>query len=96
MRFTNDQEGARWADAICIKSGKQDIIVGLEPTSHFWFSFAQYSKGYSMRSVLVNPFAVKRSKEMGDNKPPKNDRKDLKTIAILVKDGRYTQSYDQR
>ena len=97
LRFTNDLEGfkafARWADAIRLKAGKQDIIVGLEPTGHYWFNLAQYSKGHSMKIVLVNPFAVKRSKELDDNNPTKNDRKDPKTIAMLVKDGRYMEPY---
>jgi transposase len=43
--------------------------------------------------VLVNPFHVKRSKEMDDNNPTKNDRKDPKTIAMLVKEGRYLEPY---
>lgn len=97
LRFTNDLEGfntfARWTDAIRLKAGKQAIIVGLEPTGHYWFNFAQYSKGHSMKIVLVNPFAVKRSKELDDNNPTKNDRKDPKTIALLVKDGRYMEPY---
>jgi transposase len=42
---------------------------------------------------LVNPFHVKRSKELDDNSPTKNDRKDPKTIAKLVIDGRYTEPY---
>ncbi|MGI6091830.1 MAG: IS110 family transposase [Veillonellaceae bacterium] len=97
LRFTNDLEGfkafTKWADAIRLKAGKQDIIVGLEPTGHYWFNLAQYSKGHSMKIVLVNPFAVKRSKELDDNNPSKNDRKDPKTIAMLVKDGRYMEPY---
>jgi len=97
FRFTNDMEGfkafTKWADAIRLKAGKQGVIVGLEPTGHYWFNLAQYSKGHGMKIVLVNPFAVKRSKELDDNNPTKNDRKDPKTIAMLVKDGRYMEPY---
>jgi transposase len=32
---------------------------------------------------------VKKSKELDDNSPTKNDVKDAKVIAQLVKDGRY-------
>lgn len=46
-----------------------------------------------MKIVLVNSFAVKRSKKLDDNNPTKNDRKDPKTIAMLVKDGRYMEPY---
>lgn len=40
-----------------------------------------------MNLVLVNSFHVKRSKELDDNNPTKNDCKDPKTIAMLIKDG---------
>ncbi len=39
----------------------------------------------------MNPFHVKRSKELDDNTQTKSDIKDPKTIAMLVKDGRYTE-----
>ena len=42
---------------------------------------------------LVNPFHVKRSKELDDNSQTKNDLKDPKTIAKLVIDGRYSEPY---
>ena len=46
-----------------------------------------------MRPVHVNPHHVKKSKEMDDNNPDKNDRKDPKTIAALVNEGRFSYSY---
>lgn len=82
FRFTNDMEGfkafTKWADAIRLKAGKQGVIVGLEPTGHYWFNLAQYSKGHGMKIVLVNPFAVKRSKELDDNIQPRTTGKTLK------------------
>ena len=46
-----------------------------------------------MKPVLVNPHHVKKSKELDDNNPTKNDRKDPKVIAGLVKEGRYMIPY---
>ena len=46
-----------------------------------------------MTPVHVNPHHVKKSKELDDNNPDKNDRKDPKVIAGLVKDGRYFRPY---
>src|SRR5690625_7111964 len=40
--------------------------------------------------VLVNPMHVKKSKELDDNSPTKNDTKDARVIAQLIKDGRYS------
>jgi transposase len=95
FRFTNNREGfeafVKWTDAVRVKSGKQDMIVGMEPTGHYWFNLAQHIQGQNMKIVLVNPFTVKRSKELDDNNPTKNDRKDPKTIAMLAKYGRYME-----
>lgn len=46
-----------------------------------------------MRPVHVNPHHVKKSKELDDNNPNKNDRKDPKTIAGLVNEGRFSYPY---
>ena len=44
-------------------------------------------------TVQVNPYHVKKAKELDDNSPGKSDHKDPKTIAMLVKDGRYRIPY---
>lgn len=59
-------------------------MVGAEPTGHYWFGLASYLKDQNIKLVLVNPFHVKRSKELDDNHPSKTDVKDPKTIAKLV------------
>ena len=43
--------------------------------------------------VQVNPYAVKQTKEVEDNSQLKDDRKDPKLIANLVKDGNYGMPY---
>lgn len=82
-----------WVREIASKNCKEKIIVGIEPTGHYWFTFAQAVLEEGMMVVQVNPFHVKRSKELDDNSPSKSDRKDPKTIAMLVKDGRYQIPY---
>lgn len=97
IRFSNDAEGfnkfTSWVEEIKVRCNKHKVMVGMEPTGHYWFNLAQQIKDQSMKIVLVNPFHVKRSKELDDNNPTKNDRKDPKTIAMLVKDGRYMEPY---
>jgi transposase len=68
-------------------------MVGAEPTGHYWFGLASFLKENSIKLVLVNPFHVKRSKELDDNHPSKTDRKDPKVIAKLVIEGRYNEPY---
>jgi transposase len=97
IKFSNNAEGFKeiidWASQLMEKHKMKRAMVGMEPTGHYWFNIAQYLKDYDMKIVLVNPFHVKRSKELDDNNPTKNDRKDPKTIAMLVKDGRYMEPY---
>lgn len=97
FRFSNTLDGyecfGEWAVNWQTRSGKSDIIVGCEPTGHYWFTFGRYVREHGMKLVLVNPYHVKQSKELDDNSPRKTDQKDPKTIAMLVKDGRYIIPY---
>ncbi|MBC2460544.1 IS110 family transposase [Clostridium beijerinckii] len=95
--FENTLEGFKlfeeWAESVITEYRKDNIIVGLEPTGHYWFNLAEFVRNLGIRLVLVNPYHVKRSKELDDNSQTKNDRKDPKTIAKLVIDGRYSEPY---
>lgn len=95
--FSNSAEGFAqmkvWAETIAAKAGKSHVMVGIEPTGHYWFTFAAYLKDAEMKLVLVSPMHVKRTKELDDNDPSKSDRKDPKTIAKLVLEGRYLVPY---
>lgn len=70
--------------------GKTEIIVGIEPTGHYWLNLAYYLEDRGIPLVMTNPMHVKRSKELDDNLPTKHDRKDALVIARLVKDGRFS------
>lgn len=95
--FSNSAEGFEnakaWMLNLAAENDKKQIVLGLEPTGHYWFALAVWmiSKGISV--VQVNPYAVKRSKEIEDNSQLKDDRKDPKLIANLVKDGNYGMPY---
>ena len=70
--------------------GKTDVIVGIEPTGHYWMNLAYFLDSYGISLVMVNPLHVKRSKELDDNLQTKNDKKDAVVIARLMKDGRFS------
>lgn len=72
------------------KNEKNHVIFGVEPTGHYWLSLAYYLTAKEYDFVVVNPMHVKKSKELDDNSPTKNDTKDAKVIAQLIKDGRYS------
>ena len=70
------------------------VIIGMEPTGHYWKAFARYLKKIDwIKVVTVNPFHVKNAKEFDDNCQTKNDKKDCMTIARLIKDARYFEPY---
>lgn len=96
-KFENNREGLEsfknWMDSVAKEKSKSSIIVGMEPTGHYWLNIGHFLKYEGVRLVLVNPFHVKRSKELDDNSPTKNDRKDPKTIGKLMIDGRYSIPY---
>jgi transposase len=95
--FGNNAEGfaklMEWIDKIAVSNSFTDVTIGMEPTGHYWFNLAENAMKSGKRIVLVNPHHVKKSKELDDNNPSKTDRKDPKTIAMLVKDGRYMEPY---
>lgn len=97
FRFNNSQEGFQsflaYINTYTTIASAQQIIVGCEPTGHYWFNLAHYLEENNIKLALVNPYHVKQIKELDDNSPKKTDLKDPKTIAKLVVDGRYSYPY---
>lgn len=95
--FNNNQEGFQsakeWAVRIAAEHDKSQIVLGLEPTGHYWFCLATWMITNGISVVQVNPYAVKQTKEVEDNSQLKDDRKDPKLIANLVKDGNFGMPY---
>jgi len=97
FKFSNTREGfvsfKEWIELLQERNEKKAVIVGAEPTGHYWFSLGAYLEDSEIPLVMVNPYHVKQSKELDDNSQTKNDRKDPKVIAKLVVDGRYSKPY---
>lgn len=95
--FSNNAEGFQsakdWALRLAAQHGKNQIVMGLEPTGHYWFVLAAWMAANGISVVQVNPYAVKQTKELEDNSQAKNDAKDPKLIADLVKNGNYGMPY---
>lgn len=98
IKFENNRNGFNAILAriyqICKDEDFDNIIVGMEPTGHYWKAFANFLlKQAGITVVLVNPYHTKKAKELDDNSQTKSDKKDALTIARLVKDGRYFETY---
>ena len=97
FKFSNTEAGfvtfKEWILDLKERHGKDKVVPGMEPTGHYWFNLGKFLQDNEMKPVLVNPHHVKKSKELDDNNPTKNDRKDPKVIAGLVREGRYMIPY---
>ena len=95
--FSNSKEGfesaKRWMLDLAAENDNNQIVLGLEPTGHYWFCLASWMISNGISVVQVNPYAVKQTKEIEDNSQRKDDRKDPKPIANLVKDGNFGIPY---
>ena len=95
--FSNSAEGFEslldWSTKLAAAYDKNQIVLGLEPTGHYWFCLATWLVAKGISVVQVNPYAVKQTKEVEDNSQIKDDTKDPKLIANLVKDGNFGMPY---
>ncbi|GAX89205.1 IS110 family transposase [Effusibacillus lacus] len=93
LTFSNAQDGfeklQRWIHELQQKHCLEGLIIGMEPTGHYWFNLANWLVDKGIEVVLVNPVATKRNKENRDNCPSKSDPKDALVIADLVSRGYY-------
>jgi len=98
LRVENTAEGMnrlkREALSLMQKSGLTKIMIGFEPSGHYWRALAWFfhtADGFQL--VGVNPYHVKQLKELDDNSQTKTDQKDALVIARLLRDGRYFDLY---
>ena len=96
LYFENSFEGFKrlecWLKELATQKNKSDWIIGMEPTGHYWLPFAYWLMDNQYK-VVVNPAHVKKSKELDDNSPTKNDVKDARVISRLIQDGRYSEPH---
>ena len=94
LSFDNSRRGFEklltWIRSLMVDHSFDNVVFGVEPTGHYWMNLAQFLRHQGIQVVLVNPMHVKKTKELEDNNPTKNDRKDARVISQLVKDGRYS------
>lgn len=69
--FSNNLEGFQsakdWAVKIAATYDKKQIVLGLEPTGHYWLCLTTWMIQNGISVVQVNPYAVKQTKEVEDN-----------------------------
>lgn len=97
IKFKNNKNGfdsiLASIEGVCKLKSLDKVVLGMEPTGHYWKPLANYLIIRGITVVMVNPYHTKRAKELDDNSPTKSDKKDALTIARLIRDGRYYEVY---
>ncbi|WP_255259741.1 IS110 family transposase [Lentibacillus sp. CBA3610] len=77
--FTGFKQLLKWAQNLADETNKSNFIFGMEPTGHYWLNLAYYLRAQELHAVVVNPMKVKRTKELDDDSPTKNDTKECES-----------------
>jgi transposase len=79
-------------EAMKKNGGFTDILIGMEPTGHYWrkIAFFAIEKGYEVRFIRTT--AVKHQRELDESSSSKNDMRDAYTIANITRKGKYVDT----
>lgn len=94
--FDHSQEGYDYLRQRLNKVQRREeapaILVGMEPTGHYWKVLAGYLELEQIPYRLVNAYTVKKRREGDQLDRAKDDRRDAFTIADLVRTGKFTET----
>ncbi len=71
------------------KKGFRDVLIGMEPTGHYWRKIAYFGQeqGYEVRFVRTT--ALRHQRELDESSSAKSDVRDAVTIANITREGKY-------
>lgn len=71
------------------KKGFNDVLIGMEPTGHYWRKIAYFGQeqGYEVRFVRTT--ALRHQRELDESSSAKSDVRDAVTIANITREGKY-------
>ena len=76
-------------EGVKAKQGLKDVLIGLEPTGHYWRKIAYFAKerGYVVRFIRTT--ALKHQRELDESSSSKSDVRDALTITNIIREGKY-------
>jgi transposase len=74
------------------RHGLGELVVAMEPTSHFWKLVARALEARGVRYVVVQSFVVATSRELDNLTRDKTDARDAGLIADLTAELRFTET----
>ena len=98
--MSNSREGfeefVKITEGLKAKHGLSDVLIGLEPTGHYWRKFAYFAKVKGWEVRFVRTTALKHHRELDESSSAKSDKRDAlthitregKCIDTVIEDGR--------
>lgn len=94
--FGHDQAGyaclKQQCQRLCQQEGASGVLVGMEPTGHYWELVAAALEEWGLPYRLVNAYTVKKHREGDQLDRAKDDNRDAFVIADLLRTGKFTET----
>lgn len=71
------------------KKGFKDVLIGMEPTGHYWRKIAYFAKERCYEVRFVRTTALRHQRELDESSSAKSDVRDAVTIANITREGKY-------
>ena len=92
-KLYNSREGfekfSEMIEGLKAKHHLRDVIIGMEPTGHYWRKLAYFAKDHGYEVRFVRTTALKHHREIDESSSAKSDRRDALTIANITREGKY-------
>ena len=79
----------KMVEEVKARYGLKDVLVGLEPTGHYWRALAYFAKHRGYAVQFIRTTALKHQRELDESSSAKNDMKDALTITNITREGKY-------
>jgi transposase len=92
-RLYNNREGfeefVKLTEGLKAKHKLQDVLIGMEPTGHYWRKLAYFAmeRGYEVRFVRTT--ALRHHRELDESASAKSDQRDALTLTNITREGKY-------
>ena len=89
----NSREGfgyfERSIEEVKRRKGLKRVLIGMEPTGHYWRKIAYYAKDQGHEVRFIRTTALRHQRELDESSSAKTDIRDAVTIANVVREGKY-------
>jgi len=92
-KLYNNREGfeefINLIEGLKAKHHLRDVLIGMEPTGHYWRKLAYFAKDHGYEVRFVRTMALKHHREIDESSSAKSDQRDALTIANITREGKY-------